>query len=128
MRLCSLPPFPILLPWKESAYRNSTVDLMEEIGPQDIYRKLHPNTKAFTYEKKNLKLKSRIDFFLVSNSIVSEVKRAETRSSIVPHHKAIFLGIEVKSSLERGPGSWKFNNTLLDDEKYKDLIYRFRRA
>ena len=95
---------------------------MEELGLQDIYRKLHPNTKSFTYETKNLKLKSRIDFFLVSNSIVSEVKRAEIRSSIAPDHKAIFLGIEVRSSLERGPGSWKFNNTLLDDEKYKELI------
>ena len=110
------------IPWKETAYRNSIIDLMEELGLQDIYRKLHPNTKSFTYETKNLKLKSRIDFLLVSNSIVSKVKRAEIRSSIAPDHKAIFLGIEVRSSLERGPGSWKFNNTLLDDEKYKGLI------
>ena len=58
----------------------------------------------------------------MSNSIVSEVKRAEIRSSVAPDHKAIFLGIEVRSGLERGPGSWKFNNTLLDDENYKDLI------
>ena len=64
-------------PWKETAYRNPIINLMEELGLQDIYLKLHPNTKAFTYETKNLKLKSRIDFFLVSNSIVSEVKRAE---------------------------------------------------
>ena len=76
---------------------------MEELGLQDIYRKLHPNTKSFTYETKNLKLKARIDFFLVSNSIVSEVEMAEIRSSIAPDHKAIFLGIEVRSSLERGP-------------------------
>ena len=38
------------------------------------------------------------------------------------NHKAIFLGIEVRNSLERGLGSWKFNNTLLDDDNYKDLI------
>ena len=62
-------------PWKETACRNSIIDLMEELGLQDIYQKLHPNTKTFTYETKNLKLKSRIDFFLVSNSIVSEVKK-----------------------------------------------------
>ena len=37
-------------------------------------------------------------------------------------HKAIFLGVEVRNSLEKGPGSWKLNNTLLDDENYKDLI------
>jgi len=58
----------------------------------------------------------------VSNSIASEVKRAEIRSSVAPDHKSIFLGTEVRSSLETGPGSWKFNNRLLDDEKYKYLI------
>ena len=41
---------------------------------------------------------------------------------MAPDHKGIFLGIEVRSGLERGPGSWKFNNTLLDDENYNDLI------
>ena len=54
------------LPWKGTTYRNSIVDLMEELNLVDIYRKLHPNTKAFMYESKSLKLKSRIDYFLVS--------------------------------------------------------------
>ena len=111
------------IPWKETAKRYSIIDLLEELGLQDIYWKLHLNTKSFTYmyETKNLKLKCRIDFFLVSNSIVSEVKRAEICSSMAPDHKAIFLSIEVRSSLERGSDSWKFNNTLLDVENYKDL-------
>ena len=70
------------IPWKETAYRNSIINLMEEFGLQDIYQKLHLNSKSFTYETKNLKLKSRIDFFLVSNLILLEVKMAEIRSSV----------------------------------------------
>jgi len=50
------------------------------------------------------------------------VKRAEIRCSVAPDHKSIFLGIELKSDLKRGPGTWKFNNTLLDDKNYVDLI------
>jgi len=44
--------------------------------------------------------------------------------SVAPDHKSIFLGIELKSDLKlrRGPGTWKFNNTLLDDKNYVDLI------
>ena len=34
----------------------------------------------------------------------------------------IFLGIELKSDLKRGPGTWKFNNTPLDDKNYVDLM------
>lgn len=64
----------------------------------------------------------RIDFFLVSNSISPSVKRAEICSSVAPNHKSIFLGIELQSEIERGPGSWKFKNTLLHDKNYGDLI------
>ena len=51
------------LPWKETTYRNSIIDLMEELDLLDIYRQFHANNKSFTYETKNSKLKSRIDFF-----------------------------------------------------------------
>ena len=37
-------------------------------------------------------------------------------------HKAIFLGMELQSELKRGPGTWKFNNTLSEDQDYIDLI------
>ena len=110
------------LPWKETTYRNSIIDLMEELDLLDIYRQFHADTKSFTYETKNSKLKSRIDFFLVSRPISYNVKRTEVRSSIAPDHKAIFLGMELQSELKRGPGTWKFNNTLLEDQDYIDLI------
>ena len=59
---------------------------------------------------------------LVSRPISYNVKRTEVRSSIAPDHKAIFLGMELQSDLKRGPGTWKFNNTLLEDQDYIDLI------
>ena len=110
------------LPWKETSYRNSIVDLMEELELVDIYRKLHSNAKAFTYESKSLKLKSRIDYFLISRTIARNVVKAEIRSSIAPDHKAIFLSLEVQGEFKRGPGTWKFNNQLLEDKDYIDLI------
>ena len=39
-----------------------------------------------------------------------------------PDHKSIFLDLEFHDSLQRGPGNWKFNNQLLQDEKYIELI------
>ena len=88
---------------------------MEELDLPDIYRQFHADTKSLTFETKNSKLKSRIDFFLVCRPISNNIKRTEVRSSIAPDHKAIFLGMELQSELERGPGKWKFNNTLLED-------------
>ena len=110
------------LPWKETTCRNSIIDLMEELDLLDIYRQFHEDNKSFTYETKNSKLKSRIDFFLVSRLISYNVKRIEERSSIAPDHKAIFLGLALQSELKREHGSWKFNNTLLEDQDYMELI------
>ena len=71
------------LRWRETNCRNSIIDIMEELDLVGIYRKLHPNTRAFTYESKSLKLKSRIDYFLVSNTITVNVK--EPRSDHLSH-------------------------------------------
>lgn len=58
--------------WQETSYRNSLLSFMDELGLVDVYRVLHPKKKAFTYESKSLKLKSRIDFF--SHCIVFKAK------------------------------------------------------
>ena len=98
------------LPWKETSYRNSVINLMEELGLIDVYRLKHPKTKAFTHESKPLKLKSRIDFFLISRVLQNAVNKVEIRISNAPDHKAIFLSITVQDVFKRGPGTWKFNN------------------
>ena len=103
------------LPWKATSSRNTLVDLMKELNLTDIYRELHPKSESFN-------LKSRIDYFLISRSLSCDVKQAEIRISIAPDNNTIFLSINVKNDFNRGPGLWKFNNTLLEDNNYKELI------
>ena len=52
---------------------------------------LYTNGKGFEVEdeSKFLKVKSRIDFFLVSNSLCESVLEVDTKASIVPDHKAV---------------------------------------
>ena len=95
---------------------------MNELNLIDIYRKLHPKTRSFTYESKTINLKSRIDFILVSRPISIEVQNAEIRMSVAPDHKATFLKIDIRSELKRGPGTWKFNNSFLEDDDFKERI------
>ena len=95
---------------------------MQQLDLLDICRQFHADTKSSTYETKNSKVKSRTEFFLVSRPISYNVKRTEVRSSIAPDRKSIFLGMELQSELKTGPGTWKFNNILLEDQDYLDLI------
>ena len=84
--------------------------------------KIFVKTSAFTYESKTLRLKSRIDFFLIAQSLKLNIRTAEIRSSIAPDHKAMYLSVEINDEFHRGPGTWKFNNQLLEDENYVQLI------
>ena len=106
------------LTWKETKYRNSLIHFIKEINLVDIYREMHPKNKPYTYESKPLKLKSRIDFFLMSSKCKSDITKVKTRISIAPDHKAVFLSMNVDEEFKSGPGLWKFNNTLLQDECY----------
>ena len=103
--------------WKPTAYRNSIVSMMQELDLIDIFRKQKPNTKSYSYESKYLKVKSRIDYFLIAKQLTNYVQSVDTKTSITPDHKAIKLSMKLPKAT-RGPGLWKFNNSLLKDKEY----------
>ena len=61
-------------------------------------------------------------YILISHSLKSNIRTSEIRSSIAPDHKAIYLSVEINDTFHPGPGTWKFNNQLLEDENYVQLI------
>ena len=95
--------------------------MMKEFDLVDVYREKNPKNKSYTYESKALKLFSRIDFFLLPQHQISWVEQIETVVSNALDHKAVKLKLNSPNN-KRGPGLWKFNNSLLDDEGYPTLI------
>ena len=69
-----------------------------------------------------MRLKSRINLFLIAQSLKLYIRTAVIRSLIAPDHKAIYLSVEINDAFHCGPGTWKFNNQLLEDENYVQLI------
>ena len=104
--------------WKPSNYRNLLLTTMEAFDLVDIQRVRHPQLRKYSYVSKALKLKSRIDFFLVAQNLTRFVKKSDIYPSVAPDHQAIYMSLSWRNETPRGPGLWKFNNTLLDDEQY----------
>ena len=71
-----------------------------------------------------MKLKSRIDFFLVAQNLERFVKKSDIYPSVAPDYQAIYTMMSLlwRNETPRGPGLWKFNNTLLDDEQHRANI------
>jgi len=108
-------------PWKATASRDQLVTRMQEFDLVDVFRVKNPNRESYTYESKALKLYSRIDFFLLPQHQIPWVEQIETLVSNAPDHRAVKLKFKCPNN-RRGPGLWKFNNSLLDDEGYVNLI------
>jgi len=95
---------------------------MESQNLIDIWRIQHPDSRQFTWRRRNpYPIHCRLDMFLVSDSIQGCIER----SSIVPgfrtDHSLIIINC-CFSEIDRGPGYWKLNCSLLHDEEYINMI------
>ena len=78
-------------PWKPTNYSNLISTTMKMLDLVDIQRVRHPKLRKFTSESKLLKLKYRIDFFLIAKTFTINVKTTEICLSIAPDHHAIYI-------------------------------------
>ena len=97
----------------------------------DIWHNLNPETIRFTWRNKSLKIQCRLDFFLISKDLGDLAISCEILNAPETDHSAIFLHLksdELKQ--DKGPGFWKFNNSLLEDFRYvnklRENIYEYR--
>ena len=93
---------------------------MERHSLIDIWRHLNPDSRTFTWRQFNSNKQSRLDFFLISASLLSFVHNASITSGICSDHSVIDLEIDF-SWFSRGKGFWKFNSSLLGDPVYRYL-------
>ena len=86
----------------------------------DIWRTKNPNKKDYTWRTKNAKIKSRLDYFLISKSLETKIK-ASIQMAVKTDHKAVTITIKLDDNM-RGPNFWKLNQTLLNDAVYTENI------
>ena len=89
----------------------------------DIWRELNPNKKQFTWIRKNPLKMARLDFFLISSQLSPFVSKSSIEPSIYSDHSIIFLELDF-SRVRLGKGFFKFNNSLLKDNNYINLVKR----
>jgi exonuclease III len=90
---------------------------------KDIWRDLNPEIRQFTWRRKATGDASRIDYWLLSNSLMSNVISCDIRPAQIKHtdHQAVSLKIR-EASQNKGRGYWKINNSILSDTHYKNKL------
>ena len=89
----------------------------------DIWRIKHPGNKKFSWCKKegNLLRWSHIDLFLISQKMENWVENCELSPSVLTDHSLLSMQLSFELR-KRGPGIWKLNDKLLDDDILVELI------
>lgn len=90
----------------------------------DIWRDRNPEKRIFSRKQwvNGVLKQSRIDSFLVSRNCMSNTSYCFYKISSVSDHNFVCIRFDF-SDIDRGPGMWIFNNTLLRDEYFCTRIY-----
>ena len=87
----------------------------------DIWRLQNPDRKRFTWRTDRPCKCSRLDYFVVSESILAMNPNSDILNAYRSDHNIIELSI-LKSTQTRGKGLWKMNNALLENKNFVKMI------
>ena len=87
----------------------------------DIWRLKIPNKRRYTWLQGVSDKQARLDFFLCSEEFTSICTEEDILYKYRSDHAPITITI-TQNEQPRGAGAWKFNNSLIKDEKFVKLI------
>ena len=103
--------------------RMSICDLINSFDLTDIWRHQHANIRNYTWKSSTKPpIMCRLDYFLISKSLSARINKSDISHGFRSDHSLISLSI--KPQISRGPGFWKFNTSLLQDNDYVENIRR----
>lgn len=96
-------------------------DIMYDLNLIDVWRHTYPESKDYTWRQPNSRKQSRIDYFLISETLASCLEKVDIKCGYRTDHNSITLELRFNDNIP-GRGYWKFNSSLLRDKDYVDQI------
>lgn len=99
--------------------------LLDECCATDIWRFLHPDTRAYTWMRADGSLSSRIDLIGCPLAWSHSVQSCEIVPCPFSDHSAVLMESPLPLPFPRGPGRWKLNIAVLKDPAFLDSVKDF---
>ena len=95
--------------------------IIDNLNLNDIWREFNPELPRFTWRRCKPFQQARLDFFLISDTIMSLVKDADIEYGYRTDHSEIRLELKLNENKHQKT-YWKFNTSLLQDKTYLEEI------
>lgn len=105
-----------------SSYNPVLTDLCRTHNLLDPWRFKYPNVKQYSWFKPNDVVKSRIDFWLISVSIINLISDCCMSAASLTDHAVIKLSFNPPGVSQQKKGYWKFNSSLLKSQSFIEGI------
>ena len=96
--------------------------IQSELDVHNIWRIKNPTTRSYTWSQSEPLIFSRLNDWLISNSLSDNVSSVDIIPAIKTDHSAIVIVFQDLGNKAKGPGIWKFNCFLLSDNLYVEQI------
>ena len=96
-------------------------NILEEHDLSDIWRIKNPDKRRYTWHSsKKPHISSRLDYFSISSCLTNRTTSCKIKAGYRTDHSAVVTCIQIEQQI-KGPGVFKFNNSLLLDIEYQNL-------
>jgi len=86
---------------------------------------LYPTRLCTTWHDRGRDISTRLDHMYISESLTTHLSDIAVFPTSVSDHDLVIKTLDDFCPLERGPGYWKFNNSLLDDKTFCNIFRDF---
>ena len=96
------------------------MEIFEQNNLADIWEICNSSLKQYTFRKNPFAgfIQLRLDYIFISNNIQEYFKKVSILPSFCSDHSPISCILESSSKIQLGKNFWKFNSSLINDEKY----------
>ena len=101
--------------------REKVIEITDNLSLVDVWREINPEKRRYSWRRNNPLQQARLDFMLVSNSLISYIKDCKILPGYRSDHSIVLIELELKKE-GKNANLWKFNSSLLKDKKYAEEI------
>ena len=104
-----------------SKIREKIKDIINHFDLIDIWRENNPEKSAFTWRKFRTTKQARLDYFLVSENLISQINDSQIDIRYKSDHSLVSLSIK-QNSFSHNKSYWKFNKSLLKNQEFTKQV------